>query len=126
MKKYIARAKSLALNAKYNDIEVTEQEISCRVLNGLPPAYAPKKRNFALKTDFSLSDLEGDLVRMKELSESLGGTDGTHALAAGFKARSGGQSGRSGRRGGRNGRGLGKRDGRGRPPNQRQPQHQRQ
>ena len=117
MKKYIAHAKSRALNVKYHDIEVTDQEISHRVLNGLPPSYAPEKRNFALKTDFSLAELEGGLVRVEELNRSSDGTDGNHALAAGFKARSGG-------RGGHNGGGRGKRDGKGRPPNQRQPQHQ--
>ena len=58
---------------------------------------------------------------MEELNRSSDGTDGSHALAAGFKARSGG---RSGGRGGHNGGGRGKRDGKGRPPNQRQPQHQ--
>ena len=42
-KEYIARAKSLALNVKYNDIEITEQEISRRVLNGLPLSCAPKE-----------------------------------------------------------------------------------
>ena len=47
MEEYIARAKSLALNVQYHDIEVTEQEISRRVLNGVPPAYAPETRNFA-------------------------------------------------------------------------------
>ena len=41
MKEYIARAKSLALNVQYYDIEATEQEISRRVLSGLPPAHAP-------------------------------------------------------------------------------------
>ena len=121
MKEYIARAKSLALNVKYHDIEVTEQEISRRVLNGLPPPYAPKKRNFALKTDFTLAELEGGLVRREELNSSSDGTDGSHALAAGFKARSGGRSGGCG---GHSGGGRGKRDGKGRPPNQRQPQHQ--
>ena len=40
MKEYIAHAKSLALDEKYHDIEVTEHEISRRVLNGLPPSYA--------------------------------------------------------------------------------------
>ena len=55
MKEHIARAKSLALNVQYHDVEVTDQEISRRVLNGLPPPYAPEKRNFALKTDFSLA-----------------------------------------------------------------------
>ena len=65
-----------------------------------PPPYAPKKRNFALKTDFSLAELEGGLVRVEELNRSSDGTDGNHALAAGFKARSGG---RSGGRGGHNG-----------------------
>ena len=123
MKEYIAGAKSLALNVQYHDVEVTDQEISRRVLNGLPPPYAPEKRSFALKTDFSLAELEGGLVRVEELSRSSDGTDGNHVLAAGFKARSGG---RSGGRGGHNGGGRGKRDGKGRPPNQRQPQHQRE
>ena len=52
MKEYIARAKSLALNVQYHDVEITDQESSRRVLNGLPPSYAPEKKNFALKTDF--------------------------------------------------------------------------
>ena len=121
LKEYVARAKSLALNVQYHDIEVSEQEISRRVLNGLPPSYAPEKRNFALKTEFSLAELASGLVRVEELSRSSDGTDGSHALAAGFNARSGG---RSGGRGGHNDGGRGKRDGKSRPPNQRQPQHQ--
>ena len=121
MKEYIARVKSLALNVKYHNVEVTDQEISRRVLNGLPPSYAPEKRSFALKTDFSLAELEGGLVCVEDLNRSSDGTDSSHALAAGFKARSGG---RSGGRGGHNGGGRGKRDGKGHPPNQRQPQHQ--
>ena len=121
MKEHIARAKSLALNVKYHDIEVTDQEISRRVWNGLPPSYAPEKRIFALKTGFSLAELEGGVVRVEELNRTSDGTDGSHALAAGFKARNGG---RSGGRGGHNGGGRGKRDGKGRPPNQRQPKHQ--
>ena len=75
MKEYIARAKSLALNVKYHDIEVTDQEISRRVFNGVPPSYAPEKRNFALKTDFSLAELEGGLVRVEELNRNPDGTD---------------------------------------------------
>ena len=55
MKEYIAPAKSLALKIKYHDVEVTDQEISRRLLNGLLPLYAPEKRNFVLKTDFSLA-----------------------------------------------------------------------
>ena len=121
MKEYIARAKSLALDVQYHDVEVTDQEISRRVLNGLPPPYAPEIRNFALKTDCSLAELEGGVVRVEELNRSSDGTDCNHALAAGFKARSGG---RSGERGGHNGGGRGKREGKGRPSNQRQPQHQ--
>ena len=123
MKEYITRAKSLALNVKYHDIEVSEQEINRRVLNGLPPSYAPEKRNFALKSDFSLAELVGGLVRVEELNRSSDGTDGSHTLTAGFKARSGG---RSGARGDHNGGGRGKHDGKGRPPNQRQPQYQQQ
>ena len=114
MKEYITRAKSLAFNVQYHDIEVREQEISRQVLNGLPSSYAPEKRNVALKTDFSLAELEGGLVRVEELNKSSDGTDGSHALAAGFKARSGG---RSGGRGGHNGSGRGKLDGKGRPQN---------
>ena len=121
MKEYIARAKSLALNVQYHDIEVSEQEISRRVLNGLPLSYAPEKRNFALKTDFTLAELEGGLIRVEELNKSSDWTDGSHALAAGFKARSGGQSRGRGRH---NCGGRGKRYGKDRPPNQRQPQHQ--
>ena len=121
MKEYIARAKSLALTVKYDDIEVTDQEISRRVLNSLLPSNAPEKRNVALKTDFSLAELEDGLVRVEELNRSPDGTDGNHALADGFKARSGR---RSGGREGHNGGGRGKRDGKGRPPNQRQPQQQ--
>ena len=121
MKEYIARAKSLTFNVQYYDIEVSEQEISRRVLNGLPPSYAIEKRNFTLKPDFSLAELKGGLVREEELNRSSDETDGSHALAAGFEARTGG---RSGGPGGHNGGGHGKRGGKGRPPNQRQPQHQ--
>ena len=67
MKEYIACTKPLALNVQYHDIEVSEQEISHRTLNGLPSSYAPEKRNFALKTDFTLAELEGGLVRVEEL-----------------------------------------------------------
>ena len=121
MKEYIARAKSKAFNLQYHDNEVSEQEISRRDLNGLPPSYAPEKRIFAFKTDSTLAELEGGLVRVEALNRSSDGTDGSHALAAGFKARSGGWSGG---RGSHNGGGRSMRDGKGRPPNQRQPQHQ--
>ena len=73
MKKYIARAKSLALNVQYHNVEVSEQKTSRRVLNGLPLSYAPEKRNFALKTDFSLAELAGGLVRVEELNGSSTG-----------------------------------------------------
>ena len=69
-------------------------------------------------------DLESGLVCVEELNRSLDGTNGSHALAAGFKSRSGGQSWWSEGRGSRNSGGRGKSDGRGCPPNQRQPQHQ--
>ena len=45
MKEYIARAKSLALNVQYHDIEVSEEKISRRVLNGLPPRMLPRREN---------------------------------------------------------------------------------
>ena len=44
MKEYIARAKSLALNVHYHDIEVNKQEISHQVLNGLPLRMLPTKQ----------------------------------------------------------------------------------
>ena len=43
MKEYIARAKSLALNVQYHDVEATDQEISRRVLNGLSPCMLPRR-----------------------------------------------------------------------------------
>ena len=43
MKEYIARAKSLALNIKYHNVEVTDQEISRRVLNVSPPRMLPRR-----------------------------------------------------------------------------------
>ena len=43
MKEYIARAKLLALNVQYHDVEVTDQEISRRVLNDLPPRMLPRR-----------------------------------------------------------------------------------
>ena len=89
--------------------KVTEQQISRRLLNGLCSTYAPEKRSFALRTDYSLSDLEGGLVRVKDLNKSLDETGGSHTLATGFKAKGNGQSGWSGGRGG-------KRDGKGCPP----------
>ena len=71
---YVARAKSLALNVQHHGIEITDQEISHRILKGLSPAYAPEKCNFALRTDCSLGDLEGNLegglVRVENLNIS--------------------------------------------------------
>ena len=42
MEEYIAQEKYLVLNAQYRDIKVTEQEISCRRLNGLPLRMLPR------------------------------------------------------------------------------------
>ena len=44
MNKYLARAKSLALNIQYHDIEATDPEISRRVLNGSPLRMLPRNR----------------------------------------------------------------------------------
>ena len=66
---------------------------------------------------------------MEELKRSLDGTDGSHALATCFKARSGRQGGQSGECEDLNGGGRGKRDGKDRPTNQqrrRQSPHQSQ
>ena len=91
---YLAREKSLAPNVKCHGTDITEQEITRQALNSLPTAYAPDEQNLALKTDFSYGDLESGLVCMEELNRSLDGTNGSHALAAGFKpeaaARAGG------------------------------------
>ena len=43
MKEYIACAKSLALIVQYHDIEVSEQEISRRVLMVSPPRKLPRR-----------------------------------------------------------------------------------
>ena len=52
MKEYIARAKSLALSVQYHDIEVSEQEISRRVLNGLPPLVCSREEKFCFENRF--------------------------------------------------------------------------
>ena len=96
MTKHPARQKSLAFNVKCHDIETTQQEISCRALNSLPPAYAPEKQSFALKTDFSFGDLESGLVCVEELNRSFDGTNGSHALAARFKPEAGARAGEQG------------------------------
>ena len=49
MKEYITCAKSLALNVQYHDIEFNEQQISRRVLNGLPPHMLPRKETLLWK-----------------------------------------------------------------------------
>ena len=93
MKEYIARVKSLANDLRDHKVEVSDTEICRRILNGLPSPYAPEKRNFAMRTDYSLADLEGGLVRVENFSKRSDGADGSHALAAGFKARASGQAG---------------------------------
>ena len=93
MEEYITRAKHLAINARYCGMEVSDEEIGRRVSNGLPSAYAPRKRNFNSRTYFSWGDPEGGLVRVEDLSRRLDGADDSHALAAGFKTRWGGQGG---------------------------------
>ena len=59
MKEYIARAKSLALNIKYHDIEVTEQEISRRVMNGLPPLVCSREDKLCVENKFQPSRAGG-------------------------------------------------------------------
>ena len=58
MKEYIARAKSLALNVQYHDVEVTDQEISRRVLNGLPPVCS-REEKFCVENRFFSSRTGG-------------------------------------------------------------------
>ena len=59
MKEYIARAKSLALNVKYHDVEVTDQEISRRVLNSLPPLVCSRGDKLCFKYRFFSSRTGG-------------------------------------------------------------------
>ena len=126
IREYIGRAKSLASKVRYHGVEVSDHEISRRILNGLPSSFALEKRNFALRTDFSLADLEGGLVRVENLPKDSDGSDGSHALAAGLAGRGGRDGGRGARRGGgaRGGSGRGKYDGRGHPPQHPQQQQQ--
>ena len=79
---------------KCRGIEITEQEISRRALNSLPPAYAPEKQNFALKIYFSYGDLESGPVWVEEPNRSLDGTNGSRALAADFKQEAAARAGR--------------------------------
>ena len=58
-KEYIARAKSLALNVQYHDVEVTDQEISRRVLNGLPPPVCSREEKLCVENRFFSSRTGG-------------------------------------------------------------------
>ena len=58
MKAYISRAKSLAHNVKYHDIEVTDQKVSCRVLNGLP-LVSSREEKFCVENRFFSSRTGG-------------------------------------------------------------------
>ena len=55
MKEYIARAKSLALNIKYDHVEITDHEISHRVLNGLPPLVCSREEKSCFEDIFFYS-----------------------------------------------------------------------
>ena len=94
MTKYMAREKYLAVNMKCRGIEITEQEISRRALNRLPPVYAPEKQSFALKTDFCYGNLKSGPVCVEKPNRSLDGTNGSHALAADFKPEAAARAGR--------------------------------
>ena len=59
MKEYIARAKSLALNIKYHNIEVPEQEISRRVMNVLPPLVCSREDKLCVENKFQSSRAGG-------------------------------------------------------------------
>ena len=59
MIEYIARAKSLALNVQYHGVEVADQEISRRVLNGLPPPICPREEKFCVENRFFSSPTGG-------------------------------------------------------------------
>ena len=125
-KEYITRTKSLAINVQYYGTEVPDHEFCRRVLNDLPSTYAPERRSVALRTDYSLGDLEDGFIRVEGLNRGLNGTDGSHALAGGFKARIGGQSGLSEERGSRNGGDCSRpgSDGKGRSPSYQPQKHQ--
>lgn len=109
----IARAKGLASAAEYDGVEVVDEEICRQILNvAFPSVYIElcllKTSVFGLGIhSLSLGNVEG-LKKQRDISDG-------HALAVGFRTR----SGQRGRSGGRNNGVYGRHDGRGR-------QHQQQ
>ena len=59
MKEYIARAKLLALNVQYHDVEITDQEISRRVLNDFPPPVCSREEKCCVENRFFSSRTGG-------------------------------------------------------------------
>ena len=83
VREYVARAKGLARAVEYHGVDVAEEKICRRILNGLPSSMHFVREVFALKCQFSLAELEQALVNVDTLHKRQGGADG-HALAAGF------------------------------------------
>jgi len=102
MREYVARGKGLARAVEFHGVEVTEEKICRRILNGLPPSMHYVREAFALKYEFTLVEPEQALVNVEALNRRQGGADG-HALTAGFRPNRGGRRGGSGGR--QNGRG---------------------
>ena len=85
VREYVARAKGLAQAVKYFDVEVTDEKICRRILNGLPSSMDLVREIFATKFDFPLTELEQSLINTEALHKRRdGGADG-HALAVGFR-----------------------------------------
>lgn len=104
-REYLARAKGLANEVKCHKVEVANEEICYRILNGLAPTFNFVREGFVPRDKFASDEHKRTLVKAGGCKKQLDATDG-HALAAGFKPWSG-QRGRCGGRGGRRKRSCG-------------------
>lgn len=69
-REYVAWAKSLGSTVKHHEIEVTDEEICCRILTGLPRAlHFVCGGLVVLGIGFSMSKLEQALVNVEKLQK---------------------------------------------------------
>lgn len=69
----VARAKGLTTAFKYYGIIVDDEETCRRILVGLSPNVHFVREGYALRMNYSLTELEHALVKGEELKEQLDG-----------------------------------------------------
>ena len=115
--KYFTRVHVVLTKLMRHQVTIPAREIKCRVVRGITPRFPDEIREYTVKYDFDLKDLNAGLVRVESFQPDQERRDASaHALAV---AHTGG--GRAGARGGaRGGKCFAKRHDGGRGRNQQQ------